>query len=180
MPNTGTSAVAPTLPRREIALWVAVTALLALAVSPVLTRSHVEGFTYFTETLSILLPDLSRADPLWSLTRDFFYMSRPGVIWAMAPLSDLSPGNAYDLLMWLAMPVFLSGVILAGRLAGGASWLASVAALLLLPIAVEANFFTNDNLIAGGLSLWTMAVILGRRGMAFAVLAGSLYSLAVL
>ena len=90
----------------------------------------------------------------------------------MAPLSDLSPGNAYDLLMWLAMPVFLSGVILAGRLAGGASWLASVAALLLLPIAVEANFFNNDNLIAGGLSLWTMAVLLGRRGMAFAVLAG--------
>jgi hypothetical protein len=180
MPNTDTSAVVPTLPRRDVALWVAVIALLALAVSPVLTRSHVEGFTYFTETLSILLPDLSRADPLWTLTRDFFYMSRPGVIWAMAPLSDLSPGNGYDLLMWLAMPVFLSGVVLAARLAGGASWLASVAALLVLPIALEANFFTNDNLIAGGLSLWTMVLLLARRGMAFAVLAGGLYSLAVL
>ena len=74
MADTGTSAAAPLMRRREIALWVAVTGLLALAVSPVLTRSHVEGFTYFTETLSILLPDLSHADPLWSLTRGFLLL----------------------------------------------------------------------------------------------------------
>jgi hypothetical protein len=180
MPKNGITDEVPNMYRRDLALWFVVIALLAFAISPVLTRSHVEGFSYFTETLSILLPDTSRADPLWALNRDFFYLSRPGVIWAMAPLSRLSPGNGYDLLMWLAMPVFLSGFVLAARLGSGASWLACVAALLLLPITLEANFFTNDNLIAGSLSLWTMVFLLGRRGVASASLAGGLFSLAVL
>jgi hypothetical protein len=167
-------------PLRRIALWGAVLALLAVAFWPVLTRSHVEGFSYFTETLSTLVPDIGPGDPLWALGRDYFYLSRPGVVWALAPLSDLFPGHSYNLLMWLTMPVFLSGMVVVARVASGASWLSCVATLLVLPIAIEANFFNNDNLLAVSLSLWTTILLLWRPGMATIFVAGALYSLAVL
>lgn len=169
-----------TLSGRAAVLWALVAACLVWALLPTLSRSHLEGFTYFAETMSMMVPDLSAADPLWSVNGAFFHLSRPGVIWAMAPLSTIAPGEGYDILMWLAMPVFLSGLVLVARLWTGASWLACVAALLVLPLALEANYYANDNLVATGLALWAMVLLLGRRDLPGAVAAGMLYALAVL
>jgi len=178
--NVTTTSPVSAVPNRVLITWAVVIGLLAYALLPALTRSHVEGFTYFTETLSMLLPEVSDIDPLWAQTQDYFYLSRPGVVWAMVPLSNLAPGNGYDLLMWLAMPVFLSGVVVVARLLSGAPWLACVAALLALPIALEANFFYNDNVLATGLSLWAIALLLGGPSTLRAASAGLLFSAAVL
>jgi hypothetical protein len=158
-----TSGPAAAPPPRAVLLWAAVLVLLAVALSPVLTRSHVEGFTYFTETMAFLVPDAVRADPLWAMNHRYFYLSRPGVVWAMAPLAHLAPGQAYDLLMWIALPVFLAGLVSFARVWSGARWLSCIAALLALPIAVEVNFFHNDNVLATGLSLWALVLVLGGR-----------------
>jgi hypothetical protein len=175
----------PPGPRRPgsvpgLCLWALVLVLLLIYLVPTVSRSHVEGFSYFTETMSMQLPDLAAADPLWPINRDFYYMTRPGVVWIMAPLSGLFPGRGYDILMWIVMPVFLSGLVLTTRRLGGASWLASVAVLLFLPIAIEANFFTNDNLLATGLSLWAIVIVTGARGAVAVAVAGALFSLATL
>jgi hypothetical protein len=175
---TAGPAAAPSL--RAVLLWAAVLALLAVALSPVLTRSHVEGFTYFTETMAFLVPDAARGDPLWAMNHRYFYLSRPGVVWAMAPLAQLAPGQAYDLLMWIALPVFLTGLVSFARVWSGARWLSCIAALLALPIAVEVNFFHNDNVLATGLSLWALVLVVGGRGAGAVAGAGVLYGLAVL
>lgn len=177
--STRPESVASTRLRLGLA-WVIVLALLILALSPVLTRSHVEGFTYFTELMSMLLPDLSAAEPLWTANTGYYYMSRPGIIWAMAPLSAIAPGNGYNLLMWFALPVILSGLVMASRSLTGASWLSCFAALLVLPIVIEANYFHNDNVLAVGLSAWAVALVVATKSGGGAFAAGMLYSAAVL
>jgi hypothetical protein len=160
--------------------WLIVLAILAFALQPVLTRSHLEGFTYLTETMSILAPEYTAAEPLWSAGADYFYFTRPGTIWAMVPFSDISPGNGYYLLMWVATPMFLSGLVIASKTWSGASWIASFSALLFVPITLEANFFTNDNILAAGLSLWGIVLLLRADRLGFVMLAGGLLCLAVL
>lgn len=160
--------------------WFVVLAILAFALQPVLTQSHVEGFTYLTETMSMLAPDYTAAEPLWGDGADYFYFTRPGTIWAMVPFSALSPGYGYHLLMWGATLVFLPGLVIATKIWSGASWVASFAALLFIPITLEANFFTNDNILATGLSLWGIVLLLGTGRLAFVMLAGGLLCLAVL
>lgn len=167
-------------PGRDAVVWVAILVLLAVALSPVLTRSHLEGFTYFNETMASLVPDLAVADPLWSMNQRFFHLSRPGVVWAMAPLASVTPGQAYDLLMWIALPLFLGGLVTVARLWGGVRWLSAVAALLTLPIALEGNFFNNDNVLATGLSLWALVLVIGGQGLSGVAGAGVLYGAAVL
>lgn len=162
------------------AAWCIVLALLAFALQPALTRSHLEGFTYLTETMSMLAPDYSATEPLWRAGVEYFYLTRPGAIWAMAPFSVLFPGNGYQVLMWVTTPVFLSGLIVVARVWTGASWLACFAALLFIPIAIEVNFFTNDNVLAACFSLWGMVCLLRAKRLVFVVLAGALLCLAVL
>jgi len=161
-------------------LWVVVVGLLAFALLPVLNRSHLEGFTYFTETLSRFGPERALADPLWPLLADFFYYSRPGVVWVLNVLAPLAPDGTYNLLMWLTFPLFFGGFVIWTRIAGGVSWLAAMTALLVLPIAIDTQFFTNDNLLAVSLSLWAAIFVMLRRGTWSVILAGVLYSAAVL
>ncbi len=99
-------------------LWFGVVTLIAYTLLPIMTRSHLEGFTYLTETMSLLLPDIAATDPLWDIGSSYFYLSRPGTIWLMAPLSKLVPGSGYTLLMWLAMPVFLFGMVVLSGVSG--------------------------------------------------------------
>ncbi|MEM9349082.1 MAG: hypothetical protein AAGA47_02395 [Pseudomonadota bacterium] len=164
---------------RGVMALVVVLIVCAFALLPALTRTHLEGFTYFTETMS-LLPDLSLADRLWQVNQEFFYLSRPGMVWAMAPFSALSPGNGYAMLMALATPLFLVGAVLLARNVSSASWPACLAALLAVPITLEAQFFYNDNVLACALSLWAMILVLWSRQPMSLALAGAIYSAAVL
>ena len=164
----------------QLVVWFVVLATLAFALQPILTRSHLEGFTYLTETMSMLVPDYTAAEPLWKVGEDYFYFTRPGIIWAMAPFSALYPGYGYQMLMWVATPIFLSGLIVATKTWSRASWVASFAALLFIPITLEANFFTNDNILAAGLSLWGIVFLLRADRLVFVMLSGALLCLAVL
>ncbi len=161
-------------------LWGAVLVLLVYSLIPALTRSHLEGFTYLTETMSVFVPDLEAAEPLWATNRTYLYLSRPGTIWAMAPFSALFPGAGYNVLMWVMMPIFFFGLITVTKLWSGASWLASFAALLLIPIALEAQFFLNDNVIATAFSLCGIALLLRSQHPWANLVAGGLLSIAVL
>lgn len=162
------------------AAWCIVLGLLLWALQPVLTKSHLEGFTYITETMSILAPDFRAAEQLWGVGADYFYLTRPGTIWVLAPFSALVPGDGYQLLMWVVTPIFLSGLIIVAKTWSGASWLASFAALLFVPIAIEANFFANDNVLAASFSLWGMVLLLRTERFIFVALAGALLGLALL
>ncbi|SLN11055.1 hypothetical protein ROJ8625_00237 [Roseivivax jejudonensis] len=161
-------------------VWAVVIALLAIALWPTLGRVHVEGFSYLTETISVLFPDIAASDPLWGVNSEFFYLTRPGASWLMAPLSDLSPGNGYNILTWLVLPPFLFGLVLVTRLWSGASWLASASTLLLLPISVEVGHFYNDNIVAMSFSLWALASVLAGPSLIWPALSGALLSIAIL
>lgn len=165
---------------RDIAIWVTLIALLALAFSPVVTRSHVEGFSYLTETMSAMAPDFSVTDQIWTMTSSFFYLSRPGTVWAIVPLTGVFPGQGYNALMWLALPVFLTGVLLLCRLWVGASWLASCAVLLAIPLIADVNFFFNSNLPASAVSIAGIALLIWKRTILTAFISGLVLSLAIL
>ncbi|MEM9437573.1 MAG: hypothetical protein AAGA15_11070 [Pseudomonadota bacterium] len=158
---------------------VVVVLVIGFALWPAFSRTHLEGFTYFVETMSIL-QDATSLDPLWSVNDAFFYLSRPGMVWAMVPFSALSPGNGYALLMGLATPLFLSGAVIVARCVSGASWAACLGALLAVPITIEAHFFFNDNVLANALSLWAMVLLFWSRKVAVLFAAGALYSAAIL
>lgn len=160
-------------------MWAIVLGLLAMAYSPALTRSHVEGFSYFTETMARLYPDTASFDPLWPVNAQFFYASRPGVVWALVPLTWIAPGSAYNLLMWLTMPAFLAGVVCVAKRWSQGPWLAAVASLLVLPVAQDVTFFHNDNIVAITLSLWGIYLLLGSDRPLAIFCAGALVSFAM-
>lgn len=166
--------------RKTLVLWVLVLGLILFALSPALSRSHVEGFTYLTETMSLLAPDFASAEPLWGAALSYFYLSRPGIIWAMAPLSALAPGAGYNILMWIALPIFLCSLVVVTKLWSKSSWLASVATLLFLPIVLDTNFFFNDSLPAAALSFCGIALLLWTPRLFGIFCAGAFLSLAIL
>ncbi|WP_120500934.1 hypothetical protein [Roseovarius sp. EL26] len=172
--GTRNSGVAPT------GLWIGVLILLLMSLRPTLTRSHVEGFSYLTETMSLLLPDIASTDPLWGMIHNFFYLSRPGTIWLMAPLSDLAPGSGYDLLMWIILPIFMGGLVVLTKLWSKTTWLASVATLLFLPIVIDAQFFFNDNVVAASFAIWGLILLEWSRRLVWIFAAGTLLSIALL
>ncbi|WP_341367867.1 hypothetical protein [Yoonia sp. BS5-3] len=162
------------------ALWLGLLVILALVLLPTLSRSHVEGFTYLTETMSLLWRDVSATDPIWDISYRYFYVSRPGTIWLMAPLSALVPGAGYDLLMWIMMPAAFSGLIVLTKLWTGATWLGCTAALLFIPLMLDVQFFHNDNLAAFSFAVWGLALVTwSKRGIAIFA-AGMFLAIAIL
>ena len=168
------------LGRKTVVLWGLVLGLILVALSPTLSRSHVEGFSYLTETMSLLAPDFASAEPLWGAALSYFYLSRPGVVWAMAPLSALAPGAGYNILMWIALPIFLCSLVVVTKLWSKTTWLASVASLLFLPIVLDANFFFNDNIPAAAFSFCSLMLLLWTPRPIGIFCAGALFSLAIL
>ena len=181
--TTPTQATSDSSHRPENAMricWFVVIALLVVATLPMLTRSHLEGFTYMTETMSLALQNLALTDPLWSNNVSYFYLSRPGTVWMMAPLSALAPGAGYQILVWLATPFFLTGLVVVTKLWSQASWLACVAILLFIPVALDVNFYLNDNIVAAAFTLTGIALLLWSQRALALFAAGALLSVALL
>ena len=61
----------------------------AIYLAPAGNLSHVEGYSHFIETLSVLFPDFAGADPLWPLNFEYFYLSRPAAALAVRANADL-------------------------------------------------------------------------------------------
>ncbi len=120
------------------------------------------------------------SDPLWDVGHSYFYLSRPGTIWLMMPFSSVYPGEGYNLLMSTMMPVFLIGLVLLTKSWSGTTMLASVATLLFVPIALDAQFFLNDSVVAASFSIWGLVLLAASQRALPVILAGMLLSFAIL
>jgi hypothetical protein len=118
-----------------------------------LTRSHVEGFSYAIDTAAILLPfaPISMLDPLWPFGGQFYFLTRVATPALAVPFAAMAPGYGFAILSFLASLTLIVALPLLIRRWSGASWLAVVLAVFCVPILIEVNFFLNDNLIASTL-----------------------------
>src|SRR5215470_14582097 len=92
-------------------------AFLAVCLTPILNRSHVEGFSFTTDMNSLLYGDLPlrKSDPLWPFNGEFFYLTRPAVSLLAAPFSLLAPGYGYLNLLSLVTPLYIATLLLLVR-----------------------------------------------------------------
>ena len=155
---------------------------LVVCLTPVLNRSHVEGFSFTTDMNSLLygaLP-LRKSDPLWPFNGEFFYLTRPAVSLLAAPFSLLAPGHGYLTLMSLVTPLYIATLLLLVQRWSDVHWPTPIIALLCFPICIEANFFANDNIVAATFFNIAALLILRREATLNHFIAGVSVSIAVL
>jgi len=160
--------------------WIGLAVVVAWLVHPVLTPSHVEGFSASIESLAIHLSHgaLADYDRLHPANLEFFALSRLGTVTFVAALvrwTGLSSEGAMRTMMWLGFASLIWASVVLVRRWTGASTMVVVGALLLVPGVSESAFFYNDNVLSAALAVGALALLGTSPGTATTALAGLLF-----
>ena len=165
------------------AATLAAACLTAWLFLPVLTPTHLEGFTAALAALAIHLTNgtLSAFDSLQPLNAEYFGLTKLGAVLALALPTGLGAGSdlALRLMMWIGLALLLAGSAFVARRWSGARWWFVLPPLVLLPGILESAYIYNDNMLAAGLATVGLCLLYARHGLGF-VAAGLLLGFAVL
>lgn len=171
--------------KHRLLAWVALAAIAAWLLHPLLTPAHVEGFSASIVSLGLHIArgDIGSYDLVHATNLEFFGLSRLGTSLTVALFASL-PGvggdGAMRATMLLGLALLVGGTWILARRWTRADPLVIAAAMLLVPGLAEGAFFYNDNLLSAGLATVALAVVVSRAGLPSTAAAGLLYGFAVL
>ena len=158
----------------------ALVAVVAWLVYPILTPVHVEGFSASIESLAMHLASghLSDYDRLFPANLEFFALTRLGTVAFVAGIIrwlGLDSQWAMRVMMWAGFATLVwSSIVLVRRWTGASVGLV-VAALVLIPGISESAFFYNDNVLSAALAIGALAIIGSSRRTVTTAIAGLLF-----
>jgi hypothetical protein len=172
------------LSKRVSAPWVALAVVGAWLTHPVLTPSHVEGFSASIVSLALHINTghIADYDRLHPANLEYFTLSRLGIVSWMSFLTGtlgISGDLAMRITTWLGFATLASSSFVLVRRWAQASNLATAVALLLIPGLVESSFFYNDTIFAAALGVTALAVIGASSGAVGAAASGVLFGAAI-
>ncbi|MEM1344285.1 MAG: hypothetical protein AAGI34_06860, partial [Pseudomonadota bacterium] len=149
---------------------------------PSLYAIPVEGFAFIEGTLALLLREGHLAEHIAraGLDAEFFYHTRPAMIWLLAAAASLEPALYYtDLAPIAGGLILLATLYCAGAFATHGLAIPALA-VLSMPILFEMSYFANANIYACICALTGIGLIRRSRGLMAAAVAGALLSAALL
>lgn len=157
--------------------------LTAWLLLPILTPTHLEGFTAALAALGFHVANgsLPAFDSLQPLNAEYFGLTKLGAVLALAVPIGLGAGSdlALRLMMWFGLALLLAGSAFLARRWSGARWWFILPPLVLLPGILESAYIYNDNVLAAGLATAGLCFLYARHGLGL-VAAGLLLGFAVL
>ncbi len=153
------------------ATWaLAASGILALhMLSPALTATHIEGFTALIQldAIAARLGLIDRADLLYLVQAEYFYVTRQGVVLLLRGLMQMT-GTTGDLLFrfltLLCFAVFLGTTAVVARRHSSLGWPAILGSLLLVPGIFELGFAFSDGVVAVAFGMLGLALLPGAPG----------------
>ena len=156
----------------------------AWLVSPIITPTHVEGFSASIISLALHLNagQLADYDRLHPANLEYFALSRLGAVaWLSVLTGPLTvPGEwAMRITMWLGFSALATSSFVLARRWTNAPAIVVVGALLLIPGLAENAFFYNDTVFAAALGTTALAVLSVSPGSGAAAVSGALFGCAI-
>ncbi|MGI9091325.1 MAG: ArnT family glycosyltransferase [Gemmatimonadaceae bacterium] len=133
-------------------------------LSPALTSVHVEGFTAQIQIGAIAANAglLNRANLLYPLHAEYFYLTREGVVFLLQPLMAAfgTTGDiVFRVMTGLSFALFVGSTVVIARRQARVGLLAVCAALLMTPGIAELPFYFNDNVVSVAFGMLGIALL---------------------
>ncbi|MEL6317083.1 MAG: hypothetical protein AAFR16_05530, partial [Pseudomonadota bacterium] len=122
-----------------------------------LTVAHPGGFTMLMDAYGAGVAQgwtfSALSSGVYPLVPEYYYYSRPGMVWLLGAFSAISNGLDFVTLMpILSAAAAVAAVAFVARIGRHPVWIAAIS-VLFFPILLEAGFFANDNIVAAAFAL---------------------------
>ena len=146
--------------------WALAAAVALYLVSPAFNATHVEGFTALIQMNAIAahLGMTDRADLLYPVQTEYFYLTRQGVILLLRGLMSLSGSYSdalFRLLTFTCFVVFLACTALVAKRHSRLPWIAIFCSLVVIPGLFELGFYFSDNVVSVAFGMLGLALLPG-------------------